>query len=301
VALGRPFDWAAETLGRPGDQREFGKETVARAEIAADLTGDDTHRVHRHTENARELALLANNAARTGIERIPTARLVISAHRGARLDRDAGNAIDPGLEPGHMSSLFECSADRRVVADFRVNHDIRNIVVKPRRVGGERGLWVGHSPQHIVLDDNAFGRVLRRGKRLRNNEGDSGADMTNAIEGQDVMWRDRHRRAVAIVKDDIRRRPRRGEMGNGLKPVGAGIRAGQHSNDARHLVRAHRINAADHCMGVGRAQCDGIGLSGKIEIVTVTAAARDEAQVLLATNRVPDACLHDVTHSTMEV
>jgi len=49
------------------------------------------------------------------------------------------------------------------------------------------------------------------------------------------------------------------------------------------------------------AQRGGISLSRKIEIVAVTAAASDEAQVLLATYRVPDASLHDIKGSTMEV
>jgi hypothetical protein len=46
-------------------------------------------------------------------------------------------------------------------------------------------------------------------------------------------------------------------------------------------------------MRMGRPQRGGIGLSGEIEIVTVTAATGEEAQVLLATYRIPDACLHE--------
>ncbi len=43
VAFGRPFDRASDPARAPGDHREFGKEAVARAEIAADLAGDDAH------------------------------------------------------------------------------------------------------------------------------------------------------------------------------------------------------------------------------------------------------------------
>jgi hypothetical protein len=45
-------------------------------------------------------------------------------------------------------------------------------------------------------------------------------------------------------------------------------------------------------MRMWRAQRGGVSLSREVEIVAVTAATREEAQVLLATYRVPDACLH---------
>src|SRR5262249_34307000 len=116
--------------------------------------------------------------------------------------------------------------------------------------------------------------------------------MTNAVGGQYVMWRHGDRRAVTVVEDNVRRGPRVGEMGNGLEPVGTGIFAGQHRDHAGHSARRRRIDAADYGMRMGCPQHRGISLSGKIEIVTITAAARDEAQILLATYRVSDACLH---------
>jgi hypothetical protein len=83
-------------------------------------------------------------------------------------------------------------------------------------------------------------------------------------------------------------------MRNGGEPVGARILAGQHRNNAGHSPRRHRINAADYCMRMGCPQRRGISLSRKIEIVTVTTATGEEAQVLLATYRIPDACPHEL-------
>ena len=43
VTFGGPFHRPADAPRAPGDQREFRKEAVAGAEIAADLAGDDAH------------------------------------------------------------------------------------------------------------------------------------------------------------------------------------------------------------------------------------------------------------------
>ena len=63
MAFSGPFNRPPDTLGAPGHEREFGKEAVARAKVAADLSRDDTHGFVRHAENVRELALLTHDAA----------------------------------------------------------------------------------------------------------------------------------------------------------------------------------------------------------------------------------------------
>jgi len=80
----------------------------------------------------------------------------------------------------------------RGVADFGVDHDITDIVVKLWCVGRERGICVGHRWQHFVIDDNAFGGVLRRSKRLGDDKSDGSAGMTNTVGGQHVVWRHRY-------------------------------------------------------------------------------------------------------------
>ncbi len=51
------------------------------------------------------------------------------------------------------------------VADFGVDHDIRHVVVKPRRAAFGGGFGLGHRRQRLVIDDDALGGVLRRGNR----------------------------------------------------------------------------------------------------------------------------------------
>src|SRR5262249_47654282 len=184
VAFGRPFNRPSDALGAPGHQGKFGKEAVARAKIAAYLAGDDAHGFLGQAENASEFTLMAHNAAGTGIERDATALRVVDADSGAWLYRHTGDSIDPGIEPCDVSGFRECSLDGRGVADFSVDYEIGDIVIKPRRVGRERGFCVGYRPQYVVLDDNAFGSVFGCSKGLGDNEGDGGAHITNAVGEQ---------------------------------------------------------------------------------------------------------------------
>src|SRR5262249_61658062 len=69
LPFARPFDRAADAPRRPGHQREFGIERVARAEIAADVAGDDANAVHRDVEDAGELVLLSDDAAPPAVHR----------------------------------------------------------------------------------------------------------------------------------------------------------------------------------------------------------------------------------------
>ena len=65
-----PFDRAADAARCPGDQRKLGIECVARAEIAADVAGDDAHALRRDAKHACELVLLAHYAAAAGVKRV---------------------------------------------------------------------------------------------------------------------------------------------------------------------------------------------------------------------------------------
>ena len=63
LAFSCPFDWPSDASGAPGHQREFRKEAVACAKVAADLSSDDAHGFLGHAENVREFAFLTHDAA----------------------------------------------------------------------------------------------------------------------------------------------------------------------------------------------------------------------------------------------
>src|SRR5205807_9038983 len=78
------FHRAAELPRRPQHQAELDEDAVARAEIAADVVGEDAQPLGCDAENAGELALLPHRAAAAGIERVAPARRVVVRDRGAR-------------------------------------------------------------------------------------------------------------------------------------------------------------------------------------------------------------------------
>ena len=63
AAVGEEFDRPAELLRRPGQQRVFGEEGVARAEIAAHVAAHRAALLVRHAERAGEGLALAHHAA----------------------------------------------------------------------------------------------------------------------------------------------------------------------------------------------------------------------------------------------
>src|SRR5215472_3143031 len=63
VTLRSPFNGTPDAPGGPGNQREFGKEAIARAEVTADLASDYADGFRRNAEDAREFALLTHDPA----------------------------------------------------------------------------------------------------------------------------------------------------------------------------------------------------------------------------------------------
>ena len=66
----RELDRTAELARRPEHQAELDEDAVARAEIAADVVGQDAQPVGRDAEHAGELALLPHRAAAAGMQRV---------------------------------------------------------------------------------------------------------------------------------------------------------------------------------------------------------------------------------------
>ena len=244
-------------------------------------------------EDRRYLLLLPHDAAGAGVERVASGRRVVDADRGARLHRHAGDAIDPGVEPRDVGGARERRIGRFGVADLGVDHDVRQVVVEPRRVFFDRRRRVGHGRQRLVVDDHFSAASLACSDRLGDDEGDRGADVADAIGRQHVMRRHRHRRAVAVGQHDVGRRAGGGEMRNALEPVGQRVLAGQHREHAGHGARRGDVDRTDQRVGMRRAHRGAVGLAGQIDVVAVIAAAGDEARVFLAAYRLSDACVHD--------
>jgi hypothetical protein len=66
-------------------------------------------------------------------------------------------------------------------------------------------------------------------------------------------------------------------MGDGFEPVGTGVLPGKYREYTGYGFRCRRIVGPDQGMGMRGAQRYGIGLIRKVEIIAVTAMARQEA------------------------
>ena len=188
-----------------------------------------------------------------------------------------------------MGGAREGIRSPRFIADVRVDQDIRHLIVESRCVLLGGGRCHDLRRQRLVFDDDAFGGILCRGKRLGNHEGDGGADAADAIGRQHGMRGKWDRGAVAVLQHDIGRRAGIGVMGDRLEAVGARVLAGQHREHPGHGARRFHVDRADQRMRMGRAHDGREGLAGKVEIVAVAAATGEEAQILLAAYRVSDA------------
>ena len=125
AALAGPFDRPTDPARRPGEQRIFGVEEVARAEIAAHVLAHAAHLLRRHAEHLSEVEpQLGDAAAAAGVKGVLPARLVVFGRRGARLHRDAGDALHPGVEPHDMGRAAERIGGRGLVADLDIDAEI---------------------------------------------------------------------------------------------------------------------------------------------------------------------------------
>ena len=292
AALAGPFHRAAEALRRPRDQRELRKETVACAEVAAGVVRDHAHRGVIDAENPRELALLPHHAAAARVQRVAPRRRVVLADRGARLHRHAGDALHAGLQPHHVRGAGKGRVGGGAIAHVGVDADVGVLFLPHARraracrvgCGGDHGQW-------LVDDPHPFRCVARERTRLRDDHGDGLADEAHLVRGQREMRRDEDLRAVAVGEEDVRRARRERPVRDGFQTVAQRVGAGEHGEHAGERERLRGVDRDDARVRVRRAQHGGPGLAGEVDVVAEAAAAGEQARVLLARDRLADACV----------
>ena len=188
LTFARPLDRTANASRRPGDEGELGIERIAGAEIAADVAGHHPNAIGRDAENTRELVLLPDDAAAAGVERGAAARRVIAADGGARLERHAGDALDPGVEFHHMCRVRERGRGRGGVANLGIDADVRgSFVPELRGVRPGRCDRVGHRGKRLEVDAHAFGGILRLADAFRDHHGDGLAGKAGLVVGKHAV------------------------------------------------------------------------------------------------------------------
>jgi hypothetical protein len=175
--------------------------------------------------------------------------------------------------------LRERGVDRGLVAERPgVALVARRLVVDLRRAGLQRVGGIHDRGQHLVVDLDHLGRVLRLVRGLRDHQRDVVADVAHLALGQHPVRRLLHRRAV-----DAGDEPAAGEAVHALE-----VRAGEDRDYARRGLRARGVDLADARVRVRRAQEIRVRLVRLVDVVGELSRAGEEADILLALDRLAD-------------
>ena len=129
MPLAGPLHRLPHTPCRPCDECEFGEEAAPRSVIAAHVVHHDPDALGRHVQNPREVVLLAHRRAAAGVECVAAGRGIIGRNRGPRLHRDAGHALDQGLDLHHAGGVGERRRRCHGITDDGVDAKVRCGVV----------------------------------------------------------------------------------------------------------------------------------------------------------------------------
>ncbi len=149
-------------------------EVDLRAEAAADVGRDHAHLVLGQAEHERRHQQPLDVRVLVGdVERVAVVGAAVRRDRGARLDRVRDQPVVDDVELGDVRRLGERRVDRRLVAERpRVALVARRRVVDLRRARLQRVDAVDDRGQHVVVDVDQLGRVLRLVERLGDDQRD---------------------------------------------------------------------------------------------------------------------------------
>ena len=242
----RPLHRTADLLGRPEAHGLLGIDEDLRAEAAADVGRDHAQLVlGRDADEGRQHEPRDVRVLARGVER----EAVRARSRSRRSPRAARSAF--GIRRLlTRSSLVTCLAPgrrrvgRRLVAEVPVED---RVVGRDRRGSAAPGRCavarVDDGRQHLVVDDDRFGRVPGLRQRLGDHHRDVVADIAHLALRQRRMRAGLHRRAVLGVDHPA--------ADQTADLVGGEIVAGEHGEDARHRQRRRRVDRSDVACACG--------------------------------------------------
>ena len=180
-ALGRPLDRTADFLRRPRQRDVFRIQEDLRAEAAADVRRDHAQFRFRQRQHERghQQALDVRILIRD-VERVAVVLHGIARVDRARFDRVRDQAVVDDVERGDVRGLGEGGVGGGLVAVAPVVADVVRHVVVHERAGRRRRMrGIDHGRQHVVIDFDQFGGVLRGLDRIGDHERDLIADMAH--------------------------------------------------------------------------------------------------------------------------
>ena len=264
------------------DAHVFGIVDVLHPERAADIGGEDAHLLVRQLHILGEVGAIARDALGRHLDRVVIGGLVVGRQTDARLHRHHGDAGVGDVEFRDMRRALEGGIDRSRITEVIVQrHVVRDVVVELRRAGLRRFRSVGDGGQFVDVEHDGFGGVACLRQRLGDDKGHGIADIAHLVGHQRhaiglMQWR-----AVAVLQWQT--------ASEGTVVGGGKIGAGPDAEHAGHRFRRRGVDAANDAVRVARANDEGIGLPGQVEIVGVFALAADQRVVLLAADGLPDS------------
>ena len=169
--------------------------------------------------------------------------------------------------------------DRPLVAALEpVGQIARRLVPQQRRLRAKRRHPVNHRRQLPVRHRDPLGGVARLVDSVRDDERHRVADVTHPGK----------RQCTARRRDDRRDRGHLGDARQGADAVGLEIGGGEDAAHPRHRAGRRGIDAVDRGMSVGRAQHDGVELTGHADVVDIAPVPGEEPRVFETAQRTPD-------------
>ena len=238
------------------------------AEAAADFRRHDAqailrHAGHRRQDEAHDVRIL---------RRVPERQLAGCRrelrHSPSRLHRRRDQALLDDSIADDDGGGRERSGDVAAFDRPVERHVVRNVRVQLRRAGGSGFLWIDHRRQRLVVDLDQLQRIVGLVFGLGHDDRDRVPDITDCVG--------RHRAIVGDLQAGVGQEPR---AGNALQP-GFGVRTGVDSDDARRLLGAAHIDAADASVAVDAAEDRGVDHSWQRKVSRVPRRSGQEPGVL---------------------
>ena len=217
--------------------------------------------------------------------------VVVFGNRRARLHRVRHQPVVGDVERDHIGGRLERRVGRGFLADGPVVDDIAGgFRMKLRRARLDRGADVGGNGQFLIFDDDGFRRVSRLVLGLGNHHRDRLSGKAHDLR--------RHRRpcphlhAGAVLGGDGPAADQIADL------VVDDLLSGQHPDHAGHVLGSRDVDAFDFGVRVRAADEMRVGQAHNLDVVDVTAAARDETPVFLAHHAGANALnTHDISPS----
>ncbi len=288
-----PFHRTADTLGRPGGQRDLRIERALHAEGAAHVPGDQPHLVLGDLEQVLgQRRAPGIGALHAGVDGVVAFAVIVIGERAARLHRIGVDAIDHEALPEDMRRGLDGRVRAVFVAELAKEAFVVRALVPDRGRARRRRLGrLDIGGKRLVINLDGLRRILGDVHRLRQDHRDDLTHMAGPVLGDRRPRGPEHGRAVTPLQGR--------RAGDETEAVRLVIGAGEDGNDARHRQCRARIDLLDRRVRVRRPEHHGIGLVDHVVVVDIQAVTAQKARILGAGNRLTDRIFQHV-HSPSE-